>query len=48
MNKDKLLTFLPHFLEERTEDEQFQDEKSFLIHSIKNLPAEPIPMIYEN
>ena len=38
LNREKLLKFLPTFLEERTDDEQFGDEKSFLIHSIRNLP----------
>ena len=42
LNRDKLLAFLPPFLGERTDDEQFQDEKSFLVHSIRNMPAAPI------
>lgn len=37
-NRDKLLRFLPNFLEDRTEDEQFNDEKSFLIRQIEQLP----------
>jgi calcium binding protein 39 len=43
------LRFLPTFLEDRTEDEQFIDEKSFLIRQIEQLPpmpqaAAPAPM----
>jgi calcium binding protein 39 len=40
-NREKLLRFLPSFLEDRTEDEQFIDEKSFLIRQIEQLP--PVP-----
>jgi calcium binding protein 39 len=40
-NREKLLRFLPTFLEDRTEDEQFIDEKSFLIRQIEQLPAQP-------
>ena len=36
-NRDKLVNFLTNFLEERTEDEQLQKEKAFLIKEIKNL-----------
>ncbi len=43
MNRDKLLTFLSHFLEERTEDEQFIDEREFLIKQIRSMPSKPIP-----
>lgn len=42
MNRDKLLAFLSHFLEDRTDDEQFIDEREFLIKQIRNMP--PIPM----
>ena len=35
-NKEKLLRFLPRFLEDRTEDDQFTDEKSYLIRRIQN------------
>ncbi|KAF2012264.1 Mo25-domain-containing protein [Aaosphaeria arxii CBS 175.79] len=42
-NRDKLLRFLPTFLEDRTEDDQFIDEKSFLIRQIEQLPAAPVP-----
>jgi len=42
-NRDKLLRFLPNFLEDRTEDEQFIDEKSFLIRQIEQLPPVPVP-----
>ncbi|RMZ23379.1 hypothetical protein D0859_12578 [Hortaea werneckii] len=38
MNKQRLLKFLPRFLEERTEDEQFNDEKAWLVKAIGNLP----------
>lgn len=38
MNKQRLLKFLPKFLEDRTEDDQFNDEKAWLIKSIGNLP----------
>lgn len=43
MNRDKLLTFLSHFLEDRTDDEQFIDEKEFLIKQIRNMPPTPVP-----
>ncbi|USW55919.1 Putative armadillo-like helical protein [Septoria linicola] len=38
MNKARLLKFLPKFLEDRTDDDQFNDEKAWLIKSINNLP----------
>jgi calcium binding protein 39 len=38
MNKARLLKFLPRFLEDRTDDDQFNDEKAWLIKSINNLP----------
>lgn len=38
MNKQRLLKFLPKFLEDRTEDDQFNDEKAWLIKAIGNLP----------
>ena len=37
-NRDRLLNFLPKFLEDRTDDDQFTDEKSFLIRQIETLP----------
>ncbi|KAL2116305.1 hypothetical protein VTJ04DRAFT_8472 [Mycothermus thermophilus] len=43
MNREKLLHFLSHFLEDRTEDEQFIDEREFLIKQIRNLPPAPVP-----
>ncbi|RKU44660.1 hypothetical protein DL546_003114 [Coniochaeta pulveracea] len=43
MNRDKLLNFLSQFLEDRTEDEQFIDEREFLIKQIRGLPAAPVP-----
>jgi len=42
MNRDKLLTFLSQFLEDRTEDEQFVDEREFLIKQIRNMPPAPL------
>lgn len=44
-NRDKLLRFLPSFLEDRTEDDQFTDEKSFLIRQIELLPPAPVPPV---
>ncbi len=41
-NKAKLLKFLPAFLGDRTDDNQFQDERAFLIRQIEELPPEPI------
>ena len=41
-NREKLLRFLPTFLEDRTEDDQFTDEKSFLIRQIELLPPSPV------
>merc|ERR1712111_192663 len=40
-NKEKLVEFLSHFHTERTEDEQFNDEKAYLIKQIKELKAVP-------
>ncbi len=37
-NRDRLLKFLPKFLEDRTEDDQFTDEKSFLVRQIEMMP----------
>ncbi|KAL1969574.1 hypothetical protein VTN77DRAFT_8127 [Rasamsonia byssochlamydoides] len=41
-NRDRLLKFLPRFLEDRTEDDQFTDEKAFLVRQIELLPPEPV------
>ncbi|KAK5710912.1 Hym1p [Elasticomyces elasticus] len=41
-NRDRLLKFLPKFLEDRTDDDQFTDEKSFLVRQIELLPREPV------
>ncbi|KAJ5721799.1 uncharacterized protein N7483_009733 [Penicillium malachiteum] len=41
-NRDRLLRFLPKFLEDRTDDDQFTDEKSFLVRQIELLPKEPV------
>jgi len=38
MNKQRLLKFLPKFLDDRTEDDQFNDEKAWLVKAIGNLP----------
>lgn len=38
MNKQRLLRFLPKFLEDRTDDDQFNDEKAWLVKAIGNLP----------
>lgn len=40
-NRDRLLRFLPSFLDDRTDDDQFTDEKSFLVRQIELLPAVP-------
>ncbi|PSS22109.1 hypothetical protein M430DRAFT_34105 [Amorphotheca resinae ATCC 22711] len=42
INRERLLKFLKHFLEDRTEDEQFIDEREFLIKQIKNMPPTPV------
>ncbi|KAG5952568.1 hypothetical protein E4U58_000707 [Claviceps cyperi] len=42
MNRDKLLMFLSHFLEDRTEDEQFIDEREFLIKQIRHMAPVPV------
>ena len=42
INKERLLVFLKGFLEDRTEDEQFLDEREFLIKQIKNMPPTPL------
>ncbi|RMZ91698.1 hypothetical protein DV736_g1074, partial [Chaetothyriales sp. CBS 134916] len=39
-NRERLLRFLPGFLEGRTDDDQFLDEKSFLVRQIELLPSE--------
>lgn len=36
-NKDKLVDFLTKFHTERSDDEQFNDEKAYLIKQIKEL-----------
>jgi len=42
-NRERLLKFLPVFLEDREDDdEQFKDEKSFLIRQIKLMPPMPV------
>ncbi|RMZ77983.1 hypothetical protein DV738_g4118, partial [Chaetothyriales sp. CBS 135597] len=39
-NRERLLRFLPGFLDGRTDDDQFLDEKSFLVRQIELLPSE--------
>lgn len=41
-NKDKLVDFLSKFHTDRTEDEQFCDEKSYLIKQIKEMQPQPV------
>lgn len=41
-NRERLLNFLRHFLEDRTEDEQFIDEREFLIKQIERMPPQPV------
>ena len=42
-NKDKLVEFLSKFHNDRQEDEQFNDEKAYLIKQIKELrPLEEV------
>ena len=36
-NKDRLIEFLSKFQTDRTEDEQFNDEKAYLIKQVKDL-----------
>lgn len=38
-NKEKLVDFLTKFHTDRSEDEQFNDEKAYLIKQIKELKA---------
>ncbi|KGO77919.1 Armadillo-like helical [Penicillium italicum] len=47
-NRDRLLRFLPKFLEDRTDDDQFMDEKSFLVRQIELLPKEPVDRARSN
>lgn len=42
INRARLLTFLQNFLVERTDDEQFIDERDFLIKQIRNMPDRPV------
>lgn len=48
MNKQRLLKFLPKFLEDRTEDDQFNDEKAWLIKAIGNLPDSTSAWVIRN
>lgn len=38
-NRERLLRFLPTFLDDRTDDDQFNDEKAFIIRQVELLPA---------
>lgn len=40
-NQDKLVEFLTKFHTDRSEDEQFNDEKAYLIKQIRELKALP-------
>lgn len=40
-NQSKLVEFLSAFHTDRTEDEQFNDEKAYLIKQIKELQIDP-------
>lgn len=40
LNKEKLLRFLPRFLEDRTDDDQFTDEKSYLMRRVQEVTLE--------
>jgi len=48
MNRQRLLDFLPNFLADRTEDDQFSDEKAYLIKQIKLLPTSVTPASQTN
>jgi calcium binding protein 39 len=42
-NRDKLVEFLSTFHNDRSEDDQFNDEKAYLIKQIKEMkPLEPV------
>lgn len=40
MNRQRLLDFLPAFLADRTDDDQFSDEKAYLVKQIRGLPTQ--------
>lgn len=40
-NQDKLVEFLTNFHNDRSDDEQFNDEKAYLIKQIKELKPSP-------
>lgn len=42
INRERLLSFLKVFLDDRQDDEQFIDEKEFLIKQIRNMPSTPV------
>ncbi|KAF2239450.1 Mo25-like protein [Viridothelium virens] len=48
-NKDRILRFLPNFLHDRKEDDQFNDEKTYLVKSIDQLgPPSDVPQASKN
>lgn len=48
-NKDKLVDFLTKFHTERSDDEQFNDEKAYLIKQIKDMkPLEEVKPVEEH
>ncbi|RKF61100.1 Conidiophore development protein hymA [Erysiphe neolycopersici] len=47
INRERLLNFLKGFLEDRTEDEQFIDEREFLVKQIKNMPGTPVEPVHK-
>lgn len=38
LNRERLLRFLPTFMEDREEDAQFKDEKAYIMQMIQDLP----------
>jgi len=44
-NQDKLVDFLSKFHTDRSEDEQFNDEKAYLIKQIKELKPLPVEAV---
>lgn len=45
INRERLLSFLRVFLDDRQDDEQFIDEREFLIKQIRNMPPTPVEPI---
>ena len=44
-NREKLLKFLPEFLEDRNDDMQFCEERAYCVKMIQQLPAQPVAAI---